>query len=161
MCASILGFHAPLLRAIADQLKLPPVTTLTRQPGVQDVYRITMHLYDGRACNSVSTLTRSTTQGIRLETVYQRALGHKPISHPIDEARYDEFVKAVKNLGFDKMPDQPNLPTYNSTDLWLIERAAGTFSHSVILAPELAVDSYMRLVNAVRNGLPETLRTVK
>jgi len=53
------------------------------------------------------------------------------------------------------------LPAYNLTDLWLIERAAGTFAHSVILAPELARDEYSKLVNAVKNGLPEALRVVK
>ena len=85
----------------------------------------------------------------------------KPITHPIEDARYQEFVKAVMGLHFDKLPDQPDLPAYNSTDLWLIERAAGTFSHSVILAPELARDEFSKLVNAVRNGLPEALRQVK
>ena len=161
MCASILGFHAPLLRAIADQLGLKPIIELARMPGVQGVYRITVNYFDGRVCNSVATLCSTQTGGIVQETVYQRALSRKPIAHQIDEMRYEEFIQAVKSLSFDRMLDQPNLPAYNSTDLWLFERAAGTFSHSVILAPELAQDQHARLVNAVRNGLPEALRQVK
>ena len=165
MCASILGFQAPLLRAIADQLGLKPVTEIARTPGVQEVYRVTVQYYDGRACNSVATLRRSSagalSDGAALETVYQRALARKPIAHRIEEARYEEFVRAVKSLNFDRMRDQPDLPDYNSTDLWLVERAAGTFAHSVILAPEQARDDYGRLVNAVRHGLPEALRQVK
>lgn len=158
---SILGFQAPLLRSVAEQMKLPPITEIARAPGVQDVYRITMHLYDGRACNSVSTLRRSLADGAVLETVYQRALLQKPIIHRIDADRCREFVTALTAIGFDKLPDQPNLPAYHSTDLWLIERAAGTFYKSIILAPELAQETYARLVNAVKHGLPETLRMVK
>ena len=161
MCASMLGFQAPLLRSVADQLGLPPVSEVARTPGVREVYRFTVHYYDGRACNSVATLTVSPTGGIRLENVYQRALLSKPLTHLIEDTRYAEFVRAVMGLHFDKLPDQPNLPAYNSTDLWMIERAAGTFLHGVILAPEFANDVYSMLANAVRHGLPEVLRVVK
>ena len=92
---------------------------------------------------------------------YQRALNRKPLSHRIEEQRYTEFITAVKGINFDHLPDQPDLPAYNSTDLWLVERAAGTYSHSVILAPELARDAHNRLANAIKHGLPEALRQVK
>jgi hypothetical protein len=157
----ILGFQAPLLRAIADQLGLPPVAEVARRPGVSEIYRVTVQYFDGRACNSVATLLGTSSAEIMLEIAYQRALARKPLAHHIDRASYAEFVKAVKGLRFDHMPDQPDLPTYNSTDLWLIERAAGTFAHSVILAPELAGGEYSRLANAVKNGLPQALRIVK
>ncbi len=161
MSGSLLGFQAPLLRAIADQLGLSPVTEVAQQPAVQEVYRITVLYYDGRYCNSVATLVDSQVSGATLEIVYQRALNNQPISHPIRDIRYVRFVKAVKGIPFDQMRDQPNLPAYNSTDLWLVERAAGTFSHSVILAPALARDRHNRLANAVKHGLPEALRELK
>jgi hypothetical protein len=161
MSPSILGFQAPLLRGVAQQLQLPSVSAIARQPTSHEVYRITVHYFNGRACNSVATLRRVSTGSIVLETAYQRALGNKALVHPIDSGRYAEFVKALKGIQFDHMGDQPNLPEYNSTDLWLVERAAGTFSHGVILAPELARDSHARLVNAVKNGLPEALRLIK
>ena len=159
--SSMLGFQAPLLRAVIDDCGLPPISEVARPPGVQDVYRITMHRFDRRACNSVSTLRCALTEGVVLETVYQRALLLQPLSHPIDGFRYEAFVKAVAALDFDHLRDQPDLPDYDATDLWLIERAAGTFTHGVIVAPELARDRHARLVNAVKNGLPETLRVVK
>lgn len=161
MCASILGFQAPLLRAIADQLGLKAIGEIAKLPGVTGVYRITVQYFDGRAFNSVATVRASQTGEIVLEVVYQRLQALKPIAHRIDDARYEIFVQAVKSLRFDHMRDQPDLPDYNSTDLWLVERAAGTFYHSVILAPDLALDDYGRLVNAVRNGLSEALRIVK
>ncbi|MEP7291578.1 MAG: hypothetical protein ABI835_07325 [Chloroflexota bacterium] len=161
MCPSILGFQAPLLRSIADELQLPPVAEIARQPGTHEVYRITVHYFDGRACNSVATLRGSAIREVVLEVLYQRALNRKPLTHPIEADRYTAFVQALKSVSFDHMGDQPELPAYNSTDLWLIERAAGTFSHSVILVPELAHDHYRRLANAVKNGLSEALRQVK
>lgn len=161
MSPSILGFHSPLLRGIAEQLQLPSVRELARQPGSHEIYRITIHYFDGRACNSVSTLRRVPPGNFVLETAYQRALGNKSLAHTIERERYADFVKALNSLNFDHMGDQSNLPGYNSTDLWMVERAAGTFSHSVILAPDLARDSFARLANAVKNGLPEVLRMVK
>jgi hypothetical protein len=161
MSASILGFQAPLLRGIADQLGLKPISEIARKPDVTEVYRITVHYFDGRACNSVATLHATQTGEIVLEIAYEGALASKPITHEIDLTRWEDFVQAVKSLSFDRMRDQPNLPEYDSTDLWLVERAAGTFSHSVILAPEIALDAHGRLANAVRHGLPEALRQVK
>ena len=79
MCASILGFQAPLLRAIADQLQLPPVAEIARQPGAHEVCRITVQYFDGRACNSVATLRGLPGSGNTLEVVYQRALLRKPL----------------------------------------------------------------------------------
>lgn len=156
----LLGYHLPALRGIAEALRLEPVAQIARQPGVQAVYRITVHYFDGRASNSVATLRRDV-MGIALELQFQRALSGKPLLPPISPERYDTFVKALHGLGFDRLSDQPDLPMYNSTDVWLVERAAGSFAHSVIIAPELARDAYARLTNAIRNGLPEALRMVK
>ncbi len=58
--SSFLGFQVPLLRSVIDSCKLPPVRQVAQQPGVQVVYRITIHLFDRRASDSVSTLRCST-----------------------------------------------------------------------------------------------------
>ena len=161
MSASILGFQPPLLRGIAEALGLATVNSIARQPGTHEVYRISVLYYDGRACNSAATLYSAANAETVFEVAFQRALQRKPLRHRIEDERFETFVKALKSVRFDRMGDQPNLPAYLSTDLWLIERAAGTFSHSVIVAPEEARDDYGKLVNAVRHGLPEALRRVK
>lgn len=153
-----LGYHLPTLRGVAEHLHLERVTQLARRPGMQAVYRITVHYFDGRASDSAATLYRTTADGVRFELRFQRALGGKPLSSPVSLDTYETFIKALQSIGFDHMDDQPNLPAYNMTDVWLIERGAGTFVHSVIVAPELASGAHARLVNAVRNGLPEALR---
>ncbi len=79
--SSLLGFQAPLLRSMANQCQLPSIREVARAPGMQDAYRVTIHLFDRRACDSVSTLRCTTTEGIVLETVYQRTPLLKPIKH--------------------------------------------------------------------------------
>jgi hypothetical protein len=158
---SLLGYHLPTLRGVAEHLGLERVEQMARRPGVQAVYRVTVHYFDARASDSVATLQRTSMERVTLELHFQRALGGKPLQLPITVSRYETFVTALQGLGFDRLSDQSNLPTYNTTDVWLIERAAGAFSHSIIVAPELAQDAYARLVNAVKNGLPEALKQVK
>ena len=161
MDGSLFNSHAPSLRAIADAMRLESVSLLARRPGVQDVYRITVHYYDRRACDSVATLCKSITGGVTLDVVHRRALDHKPLTYRLDDARFRTFVAMIQRVRFDKLTDQPTLPVYDSTDLWMIERAAGTFNKSVILAPSSAdAEPYRMLVDAVRNSVPEALRQV-
>ncbi|NDJ60144.1 MAG: hypothetical protein GYB67_03415 [Chloroflexi bacterium] len=161
MSPSLLGFQAPLLRAVAESLHLPKITAVAREPGMQAVYRITIHYYDRRFCDSVGTLRHKLTTGAALTMHYQRALSDKPLTHTLLPRRCQEWAHTLQRLRFDSLPDQPGLPDYDATDLWLIERAAGSFTKSVIVAPDLATGGHADLVAAVRAHLPETLRAVK
>jgi hypothetical protein len=157
----LLSFHAPALRAIAESLRLPPLLEVMRQPGVQTAYRVTVIYHDGRFSNSVATVRRTMLEGVPLEIAFQRALDGKPLRYLIPPPRYEMFVKALAMQGFDKLADQENLPDYNVTDFWLIERAAGSFVRSVIVAPELATGKHATIVAAVRTYLPEALKEVE
>ncbi len=159
---SLLGYHVPLLRAIPTELGLAPTIEVVQRPGVAEVCRITVHYYDRRACDSVATLINSRMSGAALETVYRRALAQKPLTHVLDETRYRAFLMAIKTAGFDKLADQADLPAYDSTDVWMIERAAGSFCRSVVVAPDIAQSAPHRaLITAVQTYLPEALRMVK
>jgi hypothetical protein len=46
-------------------------------------------------------------------------------------------------------------------DLWLLERAAGSFNHSVVIAPALAQGAYNTLAACVKTYIPEALREVR
>lgn len=154
---SIIGYHAPALRAIAESLGLEPVSRIAKQPGVQAVYRVTMLIHDGRASSAAATVTR-VGQGVVLELAYQRALDGKHLTRTLPIPRYERFTSALVALGFDHLPDQPDLPDRPTADLWMVERAAGTFNRAVVLAPALAEGKHLSLVNAVRTYLPEALR---
>lgn len=153
------SFHAPTLLAIAARCGLRTVAQLARQPGVQGVFRVTVNYHDRRARNTATTITR-TAVGYGLEIVFDGALG-KPLLHPFDAGRFDVFARALLGVGFDHLKDAPNLPAPGKGDVWLIERGAGSFAHGLLLTPDHAEGAYQRLVNAVRNGLPEALRQVE
>lgn len=155
----LLGFQAPALRAVAESLRLPTVAQIARMPAVAAVYRITVMYHDGRASNSAATVVQRRDGNI-LELAYTRALTGKPITHTIPQARLDAFARTLAQLGFDRLPDQPDLPDRNVVDLWLIERGAGTFVRGVIVAPELAREKYAALIDAVKTHLPEALREI-
>lgn len=150
-------FHLALLRSVLERLDVERLGYVVSMPAVQGAIRVTVHYYDGRACDSAATFIRRTGDTAALEMVYEKPLG-VPLVRSLPAERYDVLARALAGLRFDHLPDQPDLPTYDSTDLWLIERAAGTFLHGVIVAPELAQGDYARLANAIRNGLPEALR---
>jgi hypothetical protein len=152
--------HAPTLRAIIENTGVPSLLALTRRPGVRDVYRVTAHYHDGRARDSVATLVDHRMEGAHLETAFRVTFSGKPLLYPIPNARYAAFGQTLHELRFDQLKDQPDLPLYG-VDLWLIERAAGSYLRGIIVAPELASGVYTSLVCAVRAHLPEALREVR
>jgi hypothetical protein len=159
---SLLGYHVPLLRAISDEIGLLPIPVIAQQPGVSDACRITVHYYDRRACDSVATAVKRMADAAALEIVFRRALEHKPLAYPLDEGRFRALLAALKAGGFDKLADQPGLPAYDSTDVWMVERAAGGFYKSVVVAPEIAGSPpHQAVIDAVRVHLPEALRMVR
>jgi hypothetical protein len=152
-----MDYQAYLLRVIADELGLKPAEEIARQPGMRAVYRLTIRYHDSRSYDSVATVSRYVTNSPQLEITYRGLFDHKPLVLAIEQARFDAFTGALLKLRFDHLPDQPNIPTYG-VDLWMIERAAGGFSRSVILAPKLAQGVYNDLIAAVRKHLPEAVK---
>jgi len=148
-----------LLRAILDTTQQRPLTQIARMPGVNEVYRLTQHTYDRRSRDSVATLFL-TRIGARVEIVYSATFGGKPLVYALSPERAQHFVSALRQAGFDQLADQDDLPDYDSTDSWLLERAAGAYTHSVILAPDLAIGRHEQVVEAVLLYLPEALRPV-
>jgi hypothetical protein len=151
---------ASQLRAIADQMKVPTTRQLAQSPGVSAIYRLTVRYHDRRAADSVATLRRIGKGEAKLEIVYRGLFNHKPVVISFDEGRYNAFTEALQKVHFDSLSDQQNIPPHG-VDLWLLERAAGTFNKSVIIAPELTGSVYARLVYQIGSTLPEAVREVK
>lgn len=150
--------HAALLRDIAETLGLPPVRALARGPSVRAVYRVTVRHADRRALDVVTTAVRDSA-GASLTISYEGLRHLPPLRHSIAPERFTALALAWQRAGFDRLYDQPGLPLHE-LDLWLLERAAGTFVHSVIVGPAAAKNSYAMLVDAVRIHLPEALREI-
>jgi hypothetical protein len=77
----------------------------------------------------------------------------------VDSARYSAIHGALRKLDFDKLDDPPDIP-WHGADLWLVGRAAGTFHHDIIVAPESATGVYAEIVRLVRENLHEAVRAI-
>ena len=148
------------MRAIVEAVGVESLPEIARRPGVRAVYRVAVHHHDGRARDAVGTLSVHATEGARLDVVYRVTFGEKALVHRIAPVQLAAFTRVLQLVTFDRLDDQPSLPPYG-VDLWMIERAAGSFSRSVILAPDVTEYPYIALADAVRQNLPQILREVR
>jgi hypothetical protein len=158
--SSLFTHHASTLRAVIEACGALPTAELMKQPGVSGVYRVIIFRHDARLRDSVTTLILHHARPPHLECAYAGALAGKALRCAMLPARCDAFVRTLQQIQFDHLSDQPDLPGYSS-DLWLIERAAGQFRKDVILAPAVAVGVHHTLAAAVRTYLPEALREIE
>ena len=160
MPASHTERHAANLRWLAERLGHAPLKELTRQPTISALYRVTISYHDHRALDAVATLRYQRGQPPTLSISYEGAFQRRPLSYTLPPDRYRDWTLALQRLRFDRMPDQTGLPLYG-LDIWMLERAAGGFVHSVILSPQTADGPHADLVEAVHAHLPEVLREVQ
>jgi hypothetical protein len=150
---------AHTLRAIADRLKLETLRQIALQPGVRAVYRLTVYHHDRRALDSVATVRRLPGEAVLLTPVHEGMFFTKAPTYTLPVRRYEAFTAALQTLRFDHLSDQPGLPLHG-LDFWMLERAAVSFVHGVIVAPETASGVHRTLVSAIQAHLPEALREI-
>ncbi len=154
--------RADPLRFIAVRLALPDLATVVREPGIGEAYRVTVQYHDGRHPDQIGTLTFGAMRGgsATLTVAYRRA-ADKPLifmpTIPIERARI--FAAAIRALDFDRSDDMPDIPI-RGTDVWLVERASGTFQHDVVLAPDVATGVHAQIAAIVRGHLREMVRAI-
>lgn len=153
-------YLASLLTAIVEQMKLPSVEKLALLPGVRAVYRLTIRYHDRRAHDSVATLVRTSNVGASLEVAFRGRFDQKPLKFVVTQADYEGLVGGFQKLNFDKLGDQPKLMSYGQ-DLWMWERAAGTFHKSILLSPESADGPYWELVRLAWTHVGEAVKLLE
>ena len=151
--------RADPIRLIALRLKQDDVRNLTRRPGINEVFRVTIQYHDARHPNQVATLVRSHGRVCPLHVVYDKPGKDVYFDHDIPYDRYQTLLSTLRRLKFDGLDDQPDVPFFD-VDLWLVERASGSFYHDVVLSPESARGFYRELILAIRQHLKESLRTI-
>jgi hypothetical protein len=151
--------HAYTLRTIIKSAGLPPMQEVAKQPGLANAVRVTVYYHDLRAAHSVATLRDLRGQGIGLTVIFLGRLAHKPLTYVVSPSHYNKFVAALQAVRFDTIKDQPNIPL-GGQDLWLVERAAGGFYKSLILAPDVAQAPHSEIVSAVRTFVPGMVRVM-
>jgi hypothetical protein len=151
--------RADPIRLIALRLKQDELRNLTQQPGVNEAFRVTIQYHDARHPNQVATLTRGHSGGGSLYVIYDKPNRDVHYRFPVSSEQYLALLLALRQVKFDRLDDQPEVPFFG-VDLWLVERASGSFYHDVVLAPESARGHYRELLLAIRNHLKEGVRAI-
>ena len=148
------------LRFIAVRLHVPELEQIVRQPGVGEALRVTVQYHDARHPDQVATLTKSLVGTTALKVVYRRA-DNVPLSldYLLDDGRMQILSANLRRINFDKLDDPADIPWFGA-DLWLVERAAGSFHHDVVFAPSTATGTYAELVALIKANLHEAIRTI-
>ncbi len=151
--------RADPIRLIALRLNQDEVRNLTQHPGVNEAFRVTIQYHDGRHPNQVATLTRGHN-ACALKTVYDKPGKYVYFTHLIDLDRYRSLLAALRRARFDTIDDQPDVPFFG-VDLWLVERASGSYYHDVVLSPDSARGFYREMLLTIREHLKEALREIE
>lgn len=148
------------LRLIALRLSLPELELIVRQPEVIESFRLTIQYHDGRCLDQAATITklRGAPVAVRLNAAYRRN-NDRPLAYDftLDPAKFDAYRMALRKLNFDKLDDPPDIP-WRGADLWLLERASGTFHHDLIIAPDSASGVYAEIAALTRAHFPQAVR---
>lgn len=151
--------RADPIRLIALRLNQNELRTLTRQPGIHEAVRVTIQYHDARHPNQVATLTRGPGRACTLKVLYDHPGKKVHFDYPIDYDRYQSLIAALRRSRFDQLDDQPDVPFFG-VDLWLVERASGSFYHDIVLSPESARGFYREVILALREHLKEGLAEI-
>lgn len=151
--------YAYILRECAEKAGVEPIKRVALQPGVTEVYRVTIHYPDLHASDEVATYKRFGKLESMLEVIYEGHFQRKPLVYHHSLEKYRAFARALRQIEFDLLPDAAGV--FYGTELCMVERAAGTFVKSVIFSPRHAEGSYTTLLDAIQTFLPEVLREIK
>ena len=151
--------RADPIRLIALRLRQGELRHVVQQPGVNEAVRVTVQYHDGRHPNQVATLTRGHGPQCTLLVVYDKPNKDVRFSYTVPLERYLALLTALRRARFDTLDDQPDVPFFG-VDLWLVERASGSFYHDVVIQPESASGPHSEVVHAFREQLREALRPV-
>ena len=132
---------------------------LLGERGVQEALRLSRRFDDGRALDSLADLRIMNTSG-DLRVYFRGAFSSKPLRYPIDHSTIKRLQHRLNEASFDYTRDVERLPLA-TPEIWLIERAAGAYSHSLLVSPHSEVRSHAAIIAAVSEAIPQALREIQ
>ena len=138
---------------MANNLAAPRLADIARQAGVISVLQVTAYYQQRRLRHSVARAIEYQHGEPKLEIVYEGFNHHRALRLKLPRAHLESLTDALHQAKFDKLGDQPQL-SYQEGSLWLIQRAAGTYCHSIMVAPDVPQLPYSAIVNAIDEYLP-------
>jgi hypothetical protein len=157
-----LSRYTDALHVIAERLGLQMLRATAARPGVNEALRVTIRYSDGKLPDSVATLERGVGDNCRLHVIYDRYNGQgEPYRYEfaISLERYHKLLAALRLSRFEALDDAFDTPP-SGVDVWLVERAAGSYFHDVILSPGNATAHHREVVVTMKTHLPEAVRAL-
>ena len=144
---------------LASQLGLPDLTMAAGRAGVMSVLQVSAYYAQRRIRHSVARVSELQTGEIELQVVFQGVSLNEPLRLAVERQNMEKLEETLLRVKFDKLGDQGGL-SYAERSLWLLQRAAGTHVHGVMVAPDRPEPPYSTIVNAIDAYLPEAIREV-
>ena len=144
---------------LASQLGLPDLQRAAGEAGVMSVLQVSAYYAERRVRHSVARVSEYQTGEIELRVVFQGVSLAEPLRLAVERERMEKLEEALLRVKFEKLSDQAGL-SYGERSLWLIQRAAGTHAHGIMVAPDRPEPPYTTLVNAIDAYLPEAIREI-
>ena len=144
---------------LANRLGLPDLERAAAQAGVMSVLQVSAYYAARRVRHTVARVIEYQSGEIEMLLAYEGVSLGQPIRLPVAGDKLERVQAALLEARFGKLSDQPDL-SYDQRSLWLIQQAAGTHAHGIIVAPERPELPYSIIVNAIDAFLPEAIREV-
>ncbi|MDE2821550.1 MAG: hypothetical protein OXI40_17600 [Chloroflexota bacterium] len=154
-----MAFDGAVIYQVAGDLGFENLNRVARRAGVMSVLQVTAYYFGRRAHHSVARVIEYQLGEVEMLLVYEGFNRHKPLRLSVPKDRLEKLVRALRQAKFDTLSDQDGL-SFSDRSLWLIQRAAGTYSHSVIVAPDKPQLPWSSIVNAIDDYLPGAIREV-
>lgn len=148
-----------VIYGVIERTDAPDIRQLAAKPGCKDVHRVICYYGDASASHSVATLIATIRHEYSLSVIHENRFGHRPLTYNVSPAAYETLTQALTRAHFDRLADQPENAT--SATVWMLERVAGTFHHSVLLCPDEPEPPYSIITNAIDDQIPEAVRKIQ
>lgn len=138
---------------------LPDLQRAASAAGVMSILQVSAYYAERRVRHSVARVIEYQTGEIELQVVFQGVSLAEPLRLAVDRESMERLDDVLLRVKFDRLGDQAGL-SYGERSLWLIQRAAGTHLHGIMVAPDRPEAPYTTLVNAIDAYLPEAIREI-
>ncbi len=152
-------FDGTDVHLLASQLGLPDLRQAASEAGVMSILQVSAYYAERRVRHSVARVIEYQTGELELRVVFQGVSLAEPLRLSVARERMEALDEALLRVKFAKLGDQPGL-TYAERSLWLIQRAAGSHAHGIMVAPDRPEMPYTAIVNAIDACLPEAIREI-
>ena len=154
-----MAFDGSILYQLASDLGMADLSSVTRGAGVMSVLQVSVYYVEPRIRHSVARVIEYQLGEVVMQLVFEGVNRHRPLELTMERDRFEQLIAALRQARFDKLQDQAGL-SYANRSLWLIQRAAGAYSHGIIVSPSKPQPPYSAIVNAIDAYLPAAIREV-